>query len=153
VTAFAIRAPSIDDLLDPYSSEPLERRPLRDEVRERILRAWIDTREERPSHLSVELPAAQRGERLATRLEQAIRTDFAQTEAAYLGPRDPSRNSDKRAQHPPTRRRYCMFGISLGGIIVIVGIVVAIVWSLWLGVIIALIGLIAFGGFARGKWY
>jgi hypothetical protein len=46
-----------------------------------------------------------------------------------------------------------MFGISLGGIIVIVGIVVAILWSLWLGVIIALIGLIAFGGFARGKWY
>jgi hypothetical protein len=46
-----------------------------------------------------------------------------------------------------------MFGISLGGIIVGAGIVVAIVWSLWLGVIIALVGLIAFGGFARGKWY
>jgi hypothetical protein len=46
-----------------------------------------------------------------------------------------------------------MFGISLGGIIVIVGIVVAIFWSLLLGVIIALIGLIAFGGFARGRWY
>jgi len=44
-------------------------------------------------------------------------------------------------------------GISLGGILVIVGIVVAIFWSLLLGVIIALIGLIAFGGFAKGKWY
>jgi hypothetical protein len=44
-------------------------------------------------------------------------------------------------------------GISLGGIIVIVGIVVMIVWSFWLGLIIALIGLVAFGGFARGKWY
>ena len=44
-------------------------------------------------------------------------------------------------------------GIGLGGILVIVGIVVAIVWSLWLGIIIALVGLIAFGGFARGKWY
>ena len=44
-------------------------------------------------------------------------------------------------------------GISLGGILVIVGIVVAIIWSLWLGIIIALIGLVAFGGFARGKWY
>ena len=32
-------------------------------------------------------------------------------------------------------------GISLGGILVIIGI------------IIALIGLIAFGGFARGRWY
>jgi hypothetical protein len=46
-----------------------------------------------------------------------------------------------------------MAGISLGGILVIVGIVVAIFWSVWLGLIIALIGLIAFGGFARGRWY
>lgn len=44
-------------------------------------------------------------------------------------------------------------GITLGGIIVIVGIVLMIVWSFWIGLIIALIGLVAFGGFARGKWY
>jgi len=44
-------------------------------------------------------------------------------------------------------------GITLGGVIVIVGIVLMIVWSFWIGLIIALIGLIAFGGFARGKWY
>jgi hypothetical protein len=44
-------------------------------------------------------------------------------------------------------------GISLGGIVVIVGIVLMIVWSFWIGLIIALIGLIAFGGFAKGKWY
>jgi hypothetical protein len=44
-------------------------------------------------------------------------------------------------------------GISLGGIVVIVGIVLMIVWSFWIGLIVALIGLIAFGGFARGKWY
>ena len=44
-------------------------------------------------------------------------------------------------------------GIGLGGILVIGGIVVALVWSVILGVIIALIGLIAFGGFAKGKWY
>jgi hypothetical protein len=44
-------------------------------------------------------------------------------------------------------------GVSLGGILVIIGIVVAIFWSLWLGLIIALIGLIAFGGFVRGRWY
>jgi hypothetical protein len=50
-------------------------------------------------------------------------------------------------------RRGGIGGISLGGILVIVGIVVAIIWSLWLGLIIALIGLIAFGGFAKGKWY
>ena len=44
-------------------------------------------------------------------------------------------------------------GISTGGIIVIVGIIVMIIWSFWLGLIIALVGLIAFGGFARGRWY
>jgi hypothetical protein len=44
-------------------------------------------------------------------------------------------------------------GISLGGIIVIVGIVLMFVWSLWIGLIIVFVGLIAFGGFARGKWY
>jgi hypothetical protein len=44
-------------------------------------------------------------------------------------------------------------GISLGGIIVIVGIVLMIVWAFWIGLIVALVGLIAFGGFARGKWY
>ena len=44
-------------------------------------------------------------------------------------------------------------GIGLGGILVIVGIVVALFWSVLLGVVIALVGLIAFGGFAKGKWY
>jgi len=50
-------------------------------------------------------------------------------------------------------RRGGIGGISLGGILVIVGVIVAIVWSLWLGIVIALIGLIAFGGFVRGRWY
>ncbi len=44
-------------------------------------------------------------------------------------------------------------GISLGGILVIIGIVLMIVWSFWIGLIVVLIGLIAFGGFARGRWY
>jgi hypothetical protein len=44
-------------------------------------------------------------------------------------------------------------GIGLGGILVIVGIVLMIVWSFWVGLIILLVGLIAFGGFAKGKWY
>ena len=46
-----------------------------------------------------------------------------------------------------------MGGIGLGGILVIVGVILAIIWNLWIGIIIALIGLIAFGGFARGRWY
>ena len=49
--------------------------------------------------------------------------------------------------------RTAIGGLSLGGILVIVGIVVAIIGSFWLGLIIALIGLVAFGGFAKGKWY
>ena len=53
----------------------------------------------------------------------------------------------------PERRYGPYGGVTLGGIIVIVGIVLMIVWSFWIGLIIVLIGLIAFGGFARGKWY
>ena len=44
-------------------------------------------------------------------------------------------------------------GVSLGGILVIVGILVAFFWSIILGIIIAVIGLVAFGGFVKGKWY
>ena len=44
-------------------------------------------------------------------------------------------------------------GIGVGGALVIVGIIVALFWSILLGVIIALVGLVAFGGFAKGKWY
>jgi hypothetical protein len=44
-------------------------------------------------------------------------------------------------------------GVTIGGILVIVGIVVALFWSIVIGVILALIGLVAFGGFVRGRWY
>jgi hypothetical protein len=46
-----------------------------------------------------------------------------------------------------------MAGISVGGIIVIVGIVIMLAWSRWVGLAVALVGLLAFGGFAKGKWY
>lgn len=45
-------------------------------------------------------------------------------------------------------------GIGLGGIITIIGIVWLIVgWPVGFGIILILIGLIVFGGFAKGKWY
>jgi hypothetical protein len=44
-------------------------------------------------------------------------------------------------------------GISVGGIIVIVGIVLMFLVNFWIGLIVTLVGLIAFGGFARGRWY
>jgi hypothetical protein len=53
----------------------------------------------------------------------------------------------------PERRYGPAGGLTLGGIVVIIGIVVMLVWSLLLGLIIVLLGLIAFGGFARGRWY
>ena len=46
-----------------------------------------------------------------------------------------------------------MGGIGLGGILVILGIILAIFWSVWIGIVVAVIGLVAFGGFARGRWY
>jgi hypothetical protein len=46
-----------------------------------------------------------------------------------------------------------MRGLTLGGALVIAGIVIAIFWSLIIGIIVALVGLVAFGGFARGRWY
>ena len=44
-------------------------------------------------------------------------------------------------------------GIGLGGILVIIGIVLLLLGYTILGIIVALIGLVAFGGFARGRWY
>jgi hypothetical protein len=53
----------------------------------------------------------------------------------------------------PERRYGPGGGITLGGIVVIIGIVLMIFWSVWIGLIIVLIGLIVFGGFARGRWF
>jgi hypothetical protein len=53
----------------------------------------------------------------------------------------------------PERRYGPGGGLTVGGIIVVAGILVLIFWSVLLGIIIILIGLIAFGGFVRGRWY
>ena len=57
------------------------------------------------------------------------------------------------ATDTPQRSSGGVAGISVGGILVIVGIVLAIAVSFWLGLVVILVGLIAFGGFARGRWY
>ena len=44
-------------------------------------------------------------------------------------------------------------GLTLGGGLVIAGILIWILWSFWLGLIVAVVGLVAFGGFVRGRWY
>jgi hypothetical protein len=54
----------------------------------------------------------------------------------------------------PERRYGPGAGITLGGIIVIAGILVWLLfgWTI-VGIILILVGLLAFGGFARGRWY
>ena len=44
-------------------------------------------------------------------------------------------------------------GLSLGGALVIAGILLIMFWSFWWGLVVALIGLVAFGGFVRGRWF
>ena len=53
----------------------------------------------------------------------------------------------------PERRYGPGRGITVGGILVIAGIVLVLLdWEI-VGIIVILLGLIAFGGFARGRWY
>jgi hypothetical protein len=42
--------------------------------------------------------------------------------------------------------------MGIGAILVVIGIVIALVKSLLLGLILIILGL-AFGGFRRGRWY
>lgn len=60
---------------------------------------------------------------------------------------------ERRAMMATPERTGSSAGIGLGGILVVAGILLAIFWSVWIGIIVALVGLIAFGGFARGRWY
>ena len=53
----------------------------------------------------------------------------------------------------PERRYGPGAGITLGGIVVIAGVLILLFWKVWLGIVVILLGLIAFGGFARGRWY
>jgi hypothetical protein len=74
------------------------------------------------------------------------------------GPSDrvePGQGPGKGGEVATPERRYGPgAGITLGGIIVIVGIILMFVLnSIWFGLIVVLIGLLAFGGFARGRWY
>jgi hypothetical protein len=42
--------------------------------------------------------------------------------------------------------------MGLGAILAIIGIVVVIFWSVWLGIVLIILGLLL-GGFRRGSWY
>lgn len=76
--AVALRVPSVEALFDAWSPEPLERRPLGDEARNRILDAWSEasSRKRHPDALSLTLPAAEREEGLEETILAAIRHDM-----------------------------------------------------------------------------
>ena len=42
--------------------------------------------------------------------------------------------------------------MGIGAVLIILGIIVLIVWSLWFGLLLIVLGLL-FGGFRRGRWY
>jgi hypothetical protein len=42
--------------------------------------------------------------------------------------------------------------VGIGAVLVIVGIVILIAYSVWLGLLLIILGLL-FGGFRRGRWY
>lgn len=43
-------------------------------------------------------------------------------------------------------------GVSVGGVLVIVGIILLLTWSAWLGLSVILLGQLIFGGFLTGRW-
>jgi hypothetical protein len=74
--------------------------------------------------------------------------------STVIGQTSPGLPGGKAGEVATPERRYGPgAGITLGGIIVIVGILVLLFWSTILGIILILVGLVAFGGFAKGRWY
>ena len=74
----AIRVPSVEALFDAWSVEPLERRPLNDEARERIVDAWSQERKhatDAPT-VALRLPAAERREGLEATIVAAVHSDM-----------------------------------------------------------------------------
>ena len=74
----AIRAPSLEALFDAWSVEPLERRPLSDEARERIVDAWSQARKRatEPPMVALRLPATERRDGLDATIAAAVRHDM-----------------------------------------------------------------------------
>lgn len=81
MTEIVIHAPSVDALFDEWSPEPLERRPLRDEVRDRIVDNWVEaTRTGGADALVLLLPATERQENLDEAIRNAVHADMERME-------------------------------------------------------------------------
>lgn len=74
----AIRVPSVDALFDAWSPEPLERRPLSDEARERILDEWTQARKRATGDpvVALRLPESERREGLEQTIASAVHNDM-----------------------------------------------------------------------------
>lgn len=78
MTELAIRVPSVEALFDAWSPEPLERRPLSDEARERILDEWTQARKKATGDptVALRLPEGERREGLEETIAAAVHTDM-----------------------------------------------------------------------------
>jgi hypothetical protein len=106
----AIRVPSVEALFDAWSPEPLERRPLGDEARQRIVDAWIEAskRKRHPDGLALTLPAAERSEGIEATILTAIRHDMEEMRV------DAKRHWIRRALAPrESRIGFAIFAVAL----------------------------------------
>ena len=78
MAAVALRVPSVEALFDAWSPQPLARRPLGDEARQRILDAWSEASsgKRHPDGLTLTLPAGERRDGLEESILAAIRRDM-----------------------------------------------------------------------------
>jgi hypothetical protein len=78
VAELAIRVPSVEALFDAWSLEPLERRPLSDEARERIVDEWTQVRRhaKEPPTVALRLPESDRREGLEATIGAAVHHDM-----------------------------------------------------------------------------
>jgi hypothetical protein len=74
----AIRVPSVEALFDAWSAEPLARRPLSDEARERIVDEWTRARKGADGlpTVALRLPEAERREGLDGTIVAAVHNDM-----------------------------------------------------------------------------
>jgi hypothetical protein len=74
----AIRVPSVEALFDAWSAEPLARRPLSDEARERIVDEWTRARKGADGlpTLALRLPEAERREGIDATIVAAVHNDM-----------------------------------------------------------------------------
>ena len=74
----AIRVPSVEALFDAWSPEPLERRPLSDEARERIVDQWTQARKHatEPPTVALRLPESDRRDGLEGAIKAAVHRDM-----------------------------------------------------------------------------